>query len=309
MIREQIAEPMVWVAFFMLVVLAACGGRGGGSQLARIRAEVPNEVLGWRAIDRGEVYDEESIYSYIDGHAEVYLAYGMERCLALRFAGPEGEADIVLDVFELASPADAYGVFTYDRDGESVDIGREALFRYGWLSFWRGPFFVSVTAEVESPAARAAVLAIGDAVSTLIESDGDPPEIVAELPEQGLDTNSIRYLHSQQILDTHLWLGEGDLFGLTPEAEAALARIVRNGHSAHLMLVDYPDEAQAASAEAAVAERLVGGKPGSGPGSDPAGRWHAVRRQEARLAVVVGAATEEMATELLDEVAGETHDG
>jgi nucleoid-associated protein YgaU len=62
-------------------------------------------------------------------------------------------------------------------------------------------------------------------------------------------------------------------------------------------------------AEAAVVERLVGGGPGSRPAADLAGRWHAARRQGARLTVVVGAASEEMATELLDEVAGETHDG
>jgi hypothetical protein len=302
MMRPQNADPVVWLGLVAIAVLAACGGRGGGSQLVRIRADAPDEVLGWRASDRGEVYDSESIFSYIDGHAEVYLAYGMKHCLAMRYGGPEGEADIVLDVFELASPADAYGVFTYDRDGEAVDIGHDALFRYGWLSYWKGPLFVSVTAEVESPAARAAVLAIGDAVATLIESDGEPPSIVAELPENGLDPGSIRYLRSQQILDTHLWLGEGDLLGLGPDTEAVLARYLRNGGSAHLLLVDYPGEDRAERAAAAARERLAGSDPGGGPRSDQAGRWYSVKRRGVRLVLIVGAATEELAAGLLDDV-------
>ena len=302
--RTQLAEPVAWFGLVAVALLLACGGRGGGSPLARIRADVPDEVLGWRTADRGDLYDSESIFSYIDGHAEVYLAYGMTHCLAVRYAGPEGEADIVLDVFELASPADAYGVFTYDRDGEAVDIGHDALFRYGWLSFWKGRFFVSVTAEVDSPAARAAVLAIGDAVATLIESGGEPPPIVAELPDNGLDHGSIRYLHSQQILDTHLWLGEGDLLGLGLDTEAVLARYVRDGGSAHLLLVDYPDEGRSGRAETTVRDRLVGGDPGGGPGSDQAGRWNGVRRHGTRLVVVVGAAAEELAAGLLDDAGG-----
>lgn len=303
--RTQAAESLVWLGLAATVLLMACGDRGGGSQLARIRSGVPDEVLGWRTSDRGDVYDQESIFSYIDGHAEVYLAYGMKSCLAMRYAGPEGEADIALDVFELASPADAYGVFTYDRDGEAVDIGNEALFRYGWLSFWKGPFFVSVTAEVESAAARAAVLAIGDEVATLIESDGEPPLLVAELPADGLDPGSVRYFHSQQILDTHLWLGEGDLLGLASDVEAVLAHYVRDGGSAHVLLVDYPDVHRAEGAASAVADRLVGGDPGGGPEGDQAGRWNGVRRYGSRLVVVVGAATEDLAEALLAGTDGE----
>ena len=37
----------------------------------------------------------------------------------------DAQAGIVLDVFELASPAEAYGVASYDRDGEIVDLGSE----------------------------------------------------------------------------------------------------------------------------------------------------------------------------------------
>ena len=108
----------------------ACS-KGGPPEddLELVRANLPREVAGWRAVDEDEVYDQESIFSYIDGQAEVYLAYGMKRCLARRYVGPEGEPDIVVDLFELASAADAYGVFTHDRDGEDIDVGQGALLR------------------------------------------------------------------------------------------------------------------------------------------------------------------------------------
>ena len=105
---------------------------------------LPERVGDWVAADAPIRYDTESIFGYIDGHAEVYLAYGMRGCLARRFSGPEDEADLVLDVFEMASPADAFGVFTHDQDGEPAGVGQDSLLRYGWLSFWKGRFFVSI---------------------------------------------------------------------------------------------------------------------------------------------------------------------
>jgi len=283
------------------LLLATCGGRSTATGVAGLRGQLPEEARGWRAADGGALYDRESIFSYIDGHAEVYLAYGMTGCLARRYDGPEGEAGIALDVFELASPADAYGVASYDRDGEIVDIGHDGRFRYGWLSFWKGPFFVSVTAESESAAAREAVLELGRSVAALITADGAPPPLIGALPPNGLDASSVRYLHSQQILDTHLWLGEGEVLGLAPDTPAALAHYLRDGWSAHLLLVDYPDQARAERAAGALARRLFAGPPDGVPAVAQDGRWHAVRRLGTRLVAVIGAANEELAAALLSE--------
>ena len=155
-----------------------------GSQLAN---ELPSSVEGWSAEGPATVYDPQSIYSYIDGHAEVYLAYGMSRCLARRYTAPEGESDLVLDIFEMGSPADAYGVFTHDTDGEPVGIGDGSLYRYGWLSFWQDRFFVSLMAEGESERAEQAVLELGRAVAALLPATGSSaPAIVSALPAAGV---------------------------------------------------------------------------------------------------------------------------
>jgi hypothetical protein len=302
MIRVELSQALGCAGLAALaLMLAQCGGRSGGPGLAGLRDQLPAAAKGWRAADRGQLYDQESIFSYIDGHAEVYLAYGMKGCLARRYGGPPGEADIVLDVFEMGSPADAYGVASYDRDGESVGIGHDGRFRYGWLSFWKGSFFVSVTAESESAAARDAVLEIGRSAAALIVGDGTPPPLVGELPPDGLDAGSVRFLHSQQILNTHLWLGEGEVLGLAPDTPAVLAHYVRDGRSAHLLLVDYPDQGRAERAAAAIAGRLLAGPPGGGPALGQDGRWHGVQQRGARLAVVIGAASEELAAALLSE--------
>ena len=151
---ELVWHGGVWltvVTSVAIVGMAACqGGRTAGDRLEGLRAALPDSIDGWTCEDEDAIYDAESIYSYIDGHAEVYLAYGMRRCLARSYRGPAGESGITVDVFEMPTTADAFGVFTHDRDGDPVEIGADGLFRYGWLSFWQGSFFVSVYAEEDT---------------------------------------------------------------------------------------------------------------------------------------------------------------
>ena len=231
---------------------------------------LPERESGWTAVDDGQIYDTESIYSYIDGHAEVYMAYGMVRCLSQRYSGPEGEPDIVLDLFEQGSAADAFGVFTHDRDGEEVGVGQDGLFRHGWLSFWKGHWFGSVYAEGESEASKEAVLTLGRAVADAITEVGEVPPLVAVLPVEGLDPRSVRFLHTQEILNGVVYLGYENALQFGPEVDAVVGRYQRPEGGGWLLLVDYPDDASAEIAEGGATEAGI-----------------AVRRKGSRLVAVL----------------------
>jgi len=269
---------------FMISCSKAPPATGDGE---RADPQLPVEAAGWRVVDDGQIYDTESIYSYIDGHAEVYMAYGMVRCLSQRYVGPEGEPGIVLDLFEQASPADAYGVFTHDRDGEDVDVGQGGLYRYGWLSFWKGPWFGSVYAEGESEASAEAVLAIGRAAADAIAGVGEIPPLVSELPSAGLDKRSVRFLHTQEILNGVVYLGYDNVLRFGPDVDAVLGRYQSEDGGGWLLLVDYPDDATAELAEGGATEAGV-----------------SVRRRGARLAAVLAPDPQSMADGLLDDAMG-----
>ena len=280
---------IIAVGIGLVGALMACSDGPTAGVSGTVEPVMPTEVAGWRTIDDGQIYDTESIYAYIDGHAEVYMAYGMVRCLSRRYSGPEGEPDIVLDLFEQASPADAFGVFTHDRDGEEVEVGQGALFRHGWLSFWKGSWFGSVYAEGDSEASAEAVLALGRAAAETIEEIGEVPPLVAELPASGLDLRSVRFLHTQEILNGVVYLGYENALQFGPEVDAVVGRYQRPEGTAWLLLVDYPDDASAELAEGGAIEAGI-----------------AVRRQGSRLAAVLAAEPQAAGDGLLaDAIGGE----
>jgi hypothetical protein len=281
--------------FLACLLLVACGpltDRKVGDVTVPV---LPIDAGGWVAAGEEDVFDPESIFSYIDGHAEVYLAYGMKRCISRRYTVANGDAEIVVDLFEMASPADAYGVFSHDRAGEDVAVGQGGVFRYGWLSFWKGSWYGSVYATGGDAAARQGVLDIGRAVAGAVEGLGEVPALVTRMPAPGLDPASVCYLRSPQILNAHVFVGADDLFGLGPEVEAVVGKYDLSDTPAHLIVVRYPDEAAAEAVERRVREDV---------GPDGARPTMVIGRNGALLAAVVGAESNENVEALLEAALG-----
>jgi hypothetical protein len=260
----------------------------------------PAGADGWTASAPPTRYDAESIFRYIDGHGEVYRAYGMIACVAQRYSGPDAESDIVVDVFEMPSPADAFGIFTHSREGETVDIGQDGSFGYGSLVFWKGRHFVSVYAEQESPRAREAVMALGRAAAAAVPETGERPALASRLPREGLDPGSPVYLRHPQILNAHVQLGPENVLDLGPDAPAVVGRYRKGGESAELVIAAYPSDERAEEAARTFAARLL---EASGPTRHEDG-WYAsgtLAGSDHARAFVLRATSRGMAEALLAE--------
>jgi hypothetical protein len=243
-----VAGVLVALAVLFLVVACGSGSRQDENGIAELASRLPTEISGWTASESDEIYDSESIFTYIDGHAEVYLAYGMRSCLARQFEGPNGEPLIVLDIFEMPSSEDAFGVWTHDREGEAVNVGQDAVFRYGWLSAWQDRFFISIYAEEETELARDAVLELADAVTSAVGVDGKPPTLLGALPEDGLDRSSVRFIRDPVILRSHLGVDPENTLGLDRRSEVVLGHVVRPEGEATILVAKFDDEEAAAGA-------------------------------------------------------------
>jgi hypothetical protein len=220
--------------------------------LAAIAARVPREMQTLRATGTDNRYDNRTIFDYLDGGAEVYLAYRMRSCLAREYTA--GDLVVTLDLFEMGSAADAYGMFTHDQDGEFLPIGQGALLRSGWLSLRKGRFFVSVTAT--RPSARALVLAVGNAAASAIDDLGQAPDLLGRLPQEGLVPRSVTFLRSPVLLTPHVDLGENNPLKLGGDVEVVVGRYERAGENAMLVVVRYPSPHAANAVVGSVRDRL-----------------------------------------------------
>jgi hypothetical protein len=223
----------------------------------------------------------------------------MRNCLSRRYL-KTNDPVIVLDIFEMDSSDNAFGIFTHDQDGEPLDLGQGALYRVGWLSFWKDRFFVSIYAEEETTASENAVKKLGKLVASLITAPGQKPKILLQLPPEGLQSRSIRYFHHNMVLNVHYYLSEENILNLGPRTDAVLARYQQGEERATLLIVKYPDTEKTTKALASFVEHYL-------PEADATttvllenGKWCAVVAKDTLLAIVLEADSQKFSEVLLE---------
>jgi len=269
---------------------------------SNLQAGLPSQIAGWKAGPDDRVFDEKTIFEYIDGAGEVYKAYNMRWCLSRQYVKPDATR-IILDIFDMGSSADAFGVFTHDTDGDIIDIGQDGRYRSGWLSFWQQRYFVSVYMQEESPAAEQAVKNLGRKIAQLIGKQGDRPGILKRLPNQGLIDGSIRYLHHPIVLNYHFYLSDENILNISPQTEAALAAYNRGGQKAIILLIAYAHSDTAIRSKSGFLKHYLPDVDAGEAALLENGKWSAVRLKDRLLAIVLEADNRQLADTLLGAVA------
>ena len=271
------------------------------NSLTQLQPDLPREINGWNAVPEDRIFDKSTIFSYINGGAEVYKAYNMQGCLSRRYTSPGGPA-IMLDIFDMGSPQNAFGVFTHDTDGQVAAIGQDGRLRPGWLSFWKYRFFVSVYAEEDTRASQKAINALAEQVAGAIQGQGAKPGLLSRLPAKGLQSENIRYLHHPILLNYHYYISDENIFQISDDTDVTLASYQIRGQNAILMLVEYPESRKAAESRQRFLRFYLPDADSSGMALLENGKWAAVKGQKQLLAVVLEADSRELAENLLQKV-------
>lgn len=262
---------------------------------------LPTEVNGWRATGEDATYDRATLYDYINGGAEPYLHYGFRQVLVRRFVR-EGQPPVVVDLFDMGTPENAFGIFSFEREGEEAGLGQGSEYVAGYLRLWQGRFFASVLAEDETPAAKDMVFALGRAMEGAIPKAGGEPDLLKLLPAEGLARRRVRYFRHHALMNQHYYVADENILRLGEDTEAALAPYAAPDGVLNLLLVRYPS---AERAGAALEHFLHVYAPDAGGGTSVRtenGKWMVAARRAALVVVVFDAPTEEWGRSLIESV-------
>jgi len=97
----------------------------------------PNEINGWKITEGPVPYDSTTAYKYMNGAAELFIAFNMRTLNVLKYE-KTGQPAITLEIFRMAAPEDAYGIFSFENDDPRGSIGQGSEFGGGLLRFWKG---------------------------------------------------------------------------------------------------------------------------------------------------------------------------
>ncbi len=292
----------IWIFFAMMAWIISFTGIIHAGQKGNMSREfaLPSEVMGWNWDKKEMKYDSKTIFSYMDGAAELYLAYGFKNLTVRRFE-KEKQPPITLEFYEMALPEDAYGVFSYERLDETAGIGQGSEFGGGLLRFWKGKYFVSVYAEGEGGKVESGILQIGKATASLIGSEGGEPKLISFIPgkELGLVEKSVRYIRSPILLNQKFFISHQNILNLNPKSQAVLAQYSLDKQKTQLLLVRYLDSKEAGDAYQSFTTAYLPDVHGKDRLKTEDGRWTFARQQDEFMIIVFGAATQNQGEALI----------
>jgi hypothetical protein len=285
-----------------LCILGA--GLGGvalmADSLSDLAAKLPQTLGPWHKSPAPDFYTPESLSSYIDGGAELYISYNFKRSLALKYLH-DTLGEITIDIFDMGHAHDAFGVFAHSREQSDTAVGQGSEYSSGLLTFWQDRYYISILAYPETAEKREAVFNLGRALAAAIGVRGGLPPILSLLPTDGLVPDSTHFFHHYIWLNSFCFVSNDNVLLIAADTPAALGKYRQGGVTYYLLLVEYPSAARAEAAQTRFEQTYLAGAQ-QGLRHDAGGSWSGCRKLGSRLAVALKAPSADAIRELFAKI-------
>jgi len=219
------------------------GCSGGGGELKGLlpsSADVPGITEGGRP----HCYKGTKLFDYMNGGAELYYEYGFEQACVQRYQTPPGE--VTAEIYQMDLPANAFGIYTFDTEGEHPSIGQDATYERGLLGFWKGRYFVRVFSDNEE--LKETILVLGRAIAQKITEEGERPDIVTSIPSKWVEGDSLLYFRGMIALNNSYFISHQNVLSLGEGIEGITFQYKPETQPLRVIFVRYPGRPQAEEA-------------------------------------------------------------
>jgi hypothetical protein len=307
----------LWSAVLVTAFVAMHGCRGGdqvgeggtmragsNARLDAVAAALPDSIGSLRTRQPNVRYQRDTLFSSLNGAAELYLSFGFRELVVREYADETGSA-LAVEVYDMGSSADAFGVYRLDSAGEAVSIGQEARYSDGLLRFWRDRFFVRLLAGTDREQIKAQLVKAAGDLAESIGSDGPLPQLLCALDPGLWGDPETRFFHTDTCLALYFYLGSDNVLHLDAQTAVVLARPPHPVHRPQLLVIAYPTPEAAHGAVVELAD-MYGTDPQPADGFlvvERPGRVSAARRCGSFAILVFEASDPSHCSQLLDQTA------
>jgi hypothetical protein len=191
---------------------------------------------GWALKDKAALFDKDTLFDHINGEAELYFPYGFDMLATATYMNRDNsEIWIVTDVYRMASPLDAFGIYSNYRkaDAASVTVGAEGFVSPSQLMFYQDRYFVRLQVTGATGLGQDAFLECARSVSERLPFNARPIGELESLRIPGIVPKTERYIAKsllgyaffrRGVIADALLQGERVQVFLVPEDSVAAAR-------------------------------------------------------------------------------------
>jgi len=185
-----IAAMVVFASSFFLMSV----GKEGKAQegMSSLLPQIPK----WSQTEKAQNYYPENLFEYINGAAEIYLAYDFQELIVSQHKEDQSEMNVAVEIYNMGSEKNAFGIYSVERfsDNTFVDMGLQGYLEEGTLNFLVGQFYVKLLC-FDCDGQSADVLKLfSQGIVKNVGGTGSFPVLVNKFPEEGLIPNTEKYI-------------------------------------------------------------------------------------------------------------------
>jgi hypothetical protein len=192
-------------------------------------------------------YTGKELYDYINGGAELYLSYGLVSMTGCKYNG-HNLPQITVEIYEMTSAKNAFGVYTQSRDKEESDYGQGSQSFPDFILFWKDKYFVIVNTQEVTPESESAIQYLARLIDKSIPETGEIPAIVNALPKEDLVSAGFLYFHHYIWLNAYFFIANYNIIHVDENVDAVMAKYGDSNARSYLLLAEYPDAEKALEA-------------------------------------------------------------
>ncbi len=153
------------------------------------------EMPGWRQSEEIQTFKPETLFEYINGGADLYLAYDFQELEVGEYSNGK-KASVTIEIYHHKTSTDAFGIYSQERlpDANFLNIGAQAYVETNVLNLLAGPYYVKISSINTGPDDREILIAFAKKVSETLGEKGALPSILSSFPEEGKKKNSEKFI-------------------------------------------------------------------------------------------------------------------
>lgn len=150
----------------------------------------------WKFSEAPQNYLPETLYEYINGAAEIYLAYDFKELIVGHYERPDQEASISVEIYDMGSDTNSFGIYSAERFSESqfISVGNQGYLEEDVLNFIVGKYYIKLLCFDCGEKSEEFLKLFSLEIVKKVKDKGRLPPFLELFPKEGLIENSEKFI-------------------------------------------------------------------------------------------------------------------
>jgi hypothetical protein len=150
---------------------------------------------GWKLEGKPQIFSPQTLYEYINGAADLYLAYEFQDLNVAEYKGDK-KAGVTVEIYRHQDPTQAFGIYSQERlaNAQLMDLGAQGYREPNVINFISGPFYVKISGVNTGEEDEKILLPFAQKMEEILGGKTSLPPLLALFPAEGKKKNSGKFI-------------------------------------------------------------------------------------------------------------------